>query len=258
MSDKIRALLLGVRFDLVTVDELLAFIYDRAQREQKSVVCHVNAHGMNLAFEQPWYRRVLNQADLVFCDGFGVLAGARLMGYRVRPEHRMTCPDYFERLGVECAERDLSLFLLAGQPGVTEQAIVRLKRAAPGLRVAGHHGYFAKSGGENDAVIAAVNAFRPDILYIGFGMPIQERWVAENIARVEARVFLPLGACLDFYTGTTTRGPRWATDAGLEWLTRLLTEPQRLWRRYLLGNPLFLARVVRQRLGFLRVDTPPS
>jgi N-acetylglucosaminyldiphosphoundecaprenol N-acetyl-beta-D-mannosaminyltransferase len=83
---------------------------------------------------------------------------------------------------------------------------------------------------------------------VGFGMPLQERWILDNINRIEARVFLPLGACLDFYTGNVYRGPRWMTDRGLEWLTRLFTEPQRLWERYVVGNPLFFYRLLKQRV----------
>ena len=79
-------------------------------------------------------------------------------------------------------------------------------------------------------------------------MPLQERWILDNISRIEAGVFLPLGACLDFYTSNVARGPRWMTDSGLEGLTRVVIEPQRLWKRFLLGYPLFLYRVLRQRI----------
>jgi N-acetylglucosaminyldiphosphoundecaprenol N-acetyl-beta-D-mannosaminyltransferase len=152
-------------------------------------------------------------------------------------------------LALACQQYDLSLFLLAGKPGVAEVAAGKLKTVAPDLEIATHHGYFQKTGSENEQVIARINAFRPDILYVGFGMPLQEKWIKNNIDRVETKVFLPLGACLDFYTGQVYRGPRWLTDHGLEWLARLLTEPRRLWRRYLIGNPRFLGRVLKQRLG---------
>lgn len=243
-----RVYVLGIGFNLVTRAELIDYIVTSAAAQQQTVIGHVNAHAMNLAVDQPWYRDFFNQADLVFCDGFGVLLAARIHGHHIVPQHRMTCPDYIEDLARACASRGQSLFLLAGRPGIVEQAIVRLQQAAPGLRINGHHGYFAKTGPENDQVIAQINAFHPDILYIGFGMPLQERWIIENRGQVQARVFLPLGACLDFYTGVTARGPQWATSSGFEWLTRLLTEPGRLWRRYLVGNPLFLLRVILERL----------
>ncbi|HBB33478.1 MAG TPA: glycosyltransferase [Cyanobacteria bacterium UBA8803] len=204
---------------------------------------------MNLAYEQPWYQDFLNQCDLVFCDGFGVLLGAKALGYSVESVHRMTCPDYIENFALACEKADVPLFLLAGKPGVVDKAIEMFKAVAPKLRVQGHHGYFDKSGEENDKVIQKINEFKPGILYVGFGMPLQERWILDNINRLDVKVFLPLGACLDFYTGSVYRGPRWMTDRGLEWLTRFFTEPQRLWERYVVGNPLFFYRVLQERLA---------
>ncbi|MBW4442993.1 MAG: WecB/TagA/CpsF family glycosyltransferase [Plectolyngbya sp. WJT66-NPBG17] len=246
--------LLNTRFHKLTVHDLIASIVQAAKSSEKTTIAHVNVRGMNFACSMPWYRRFINQANLVFCDGFGVLLGAKLNGYKVCSCHRMTCPDYIESLAKACEQQGVSLFLLAGEPGVTERAIAKLTAIAPNLKIQGHHGYFAKIGAENDAVIEQINRFQPDVLYVGFGMPLQERWIADNYDRVDTRVFLPLGACLDFYTGAVYRGPQWLTDLGFEWLTRLITKPGQLWQRYILGNPLFLSRILiesfRRHLGF--------
>jgi N-acetylglucosaminyldiphosphoundecaprenol N-acetyl-beta-D-mannosaminyltransferase len=241
-------ILLGTRFHKVRVPELIEYIVTAAKRKEKTVVGNVNVRAMNFAWELSWYRYFLNTSDLVFCDGFGVLLGAKMCGHCVNSSHRMTCPDYIEDLAKACEREHVSLFLLAGQPGVVDKAIAKLTAVAPKLNVQGHHGYFNKSGSENDAVIEQINHFKPDILYIGFGMPLQEQWIVDNLNRIDARVFLPLGACLDFYTDTVYRGPRWMTDRGLEWLARLFTEPSRLWERYVLGNPLFFYRVFKERI----------
>lgn len=240
--------LLQTRFHKLTVTDLINYVVEAAKLDKKTTVGNVNVRAMNFACEFPWYREFINNCDLVFCDGFGVLLGAKLQGYALESVHRMTCPDYIESLALACAKQDVSLFLLAGKPGVVDQAIAKLKAIAPNLKIQGHHGYFEKSGKENDAVIDQINQFKPGVLYIGFGMPLQERWILDNINRIDARVFLPLGACLDFYTGNVYRGPRWMTDRGLEWLTRLFTEPQRLWERYVVGNPLFFYRILRQQI----------
>ncbi|HAJ64535.1 MAG TPA: glycosyltransferase [Cyanobacteria bacterium UBA8543] len=208
----------------------------------------MNVRGMNFAYDLPWYRDFLNKSDLVFCDGVGVLLGAKLLGHSCESRHRMTCPDYIENLALACEKKDVSVFILAGQPGVVDKAITKLKAIAPNLRVEGHHGHFDKSGAENDAIIHKINTFKPDVLYVGFGMPLQERWILDNINKIDARVFLPLGACLDFYTNSVYRGPRWLTDNGFEWLTRLFTEPSRLWERYVVGNPLFFYRILQQKI----------
>lgn len=240
--------LLGTRFHKLRVEELIGYIVAAGQQDRKTIVANVNVHAMNFAQGLPWYQTFINQADLVFCDGFGVVLGAQLCGCQIGSSHRMTCPDYIEDLAKACEQGGVSLFLLAGKPGVSDAAIAKLRAIAPNLRIAGHHGFFEKTGPENDALIAQVNQFKPDVLYIGFGMPLQERWIADNLDQLNARVFLPLGACLDFYTGNIYRGPRWMTDRGLEWLSRLFTEPQRLWNRYLVGNTVFLARILVARL----------
>ncbi len=240
--------LLKTRFHKVTVHDLIQFIVQASRADQKAIVGNVNIRAANFAHELPWYRNFINNSDLVFCDGFGVMLGAKLMNYSIDSCHRMTCPDFIEDLARTCEAENVSVFLLAGKPGVTDQAMTKLKAIAPHLRIAGHHGYFDKSGAENDAIIECINAFNPDVLYVGFGMPAQEKWIWDNFNQINTRVFLPLGACLDFYTGSVYRGPRWMTDRGLEWLTRLVTEPQRLWDRYLVGNPLFLYRIFREKL----------
>ncbi len=246
--------LLKTRFHKVDVQQLIEYIVEAAKIGGKAIVGNVNIKAMNLAWELPWYQDFLNKANLVFCDGFGVLLGAKLFGYALTSEHRMTPPDFIEDLILACEQQNISIFLLAGKPGVTEKAIAKFKAIAPNLQIQGHHGHFEKSGEENNAVIEKINSFKPGILYVGFGMPLQERWILDNIDQIEAGVLLPIGACLDFYTDTVYRGPRWMTDRGLEWLSRLFIEPQRLWQRYILGNPLFLYRVLKQ--GILKYLQP--
>ncbi|MBD2197357.1 MULTISPECIES: WecB/TagA/CpsF family glycosyltransferase [Calothrix] len=244
---------LNTRFHQLTVQDLIKYIVKSGGIEQKTIIGNVNVRAINFSYQLPWYRNFINNADLVFCDGIGVILGARILGYKMESRHRMTCPDYIESLALACEQDNVSLFLLAGKPGVTDKAIKKLLEIAPNLRIAGHHGYFNKSGSENDVVIEKINKFKPDVLYIGFGMPLQEKWILDNFNKIETRVFLPLGACLDFYTDSVYRGPRWLTDNGFEWLTRLITEPTRLWERYIVGNPLFFYRIFKQRInqGFI-------
>jgi N-acetylglucosaminyldiphosphoundecaprenol N-acetyl-beta-D-mannosaminyltransferase len=243
--------LLGTKFHKLQVNDLIEFVVKSAKYPNKAIISNVNVRAINFAYELPWYRKFINKSDLVFCDGFGVILGAKFCGCNINSKHRMTCPDYIEELAKSCERENLSVFLLAGKPGTADKAITKLKAIAPNLKIKGHHGYFEKYGLENDSVIQLINQYKPDILYIGFGMPLQERWITENIEQVDARVFLPLGACLDFYTGTVYRGPKWITDRGLEWLTRLFTEPQRLCERYIVGNPLFFYRILRERIANL-------
>ncbi len=240
---------LGVPVDSLTVSELHEHLLRFVRTGARATVLHANVHAVNLAARYPWFRDILRGADLVFCDGHGVMLGARLLRQRL-PE-KITYADWTWTLAALCAREGWSLYLLGGTPGVADAAARRLIRHAPRLRIAGtHHGYFDKhdASGENLAVIDAINAARPDLLIVGFGMPIQEQWVSSNRDRIDASVVLTGGAVFDYVSGRLRRPPRWMRVRGLEWLGRLLIEPRRLARRYVLGNPAFFARVVRERL----------
>lgn len=260
MSDNTRALpavrILGVRVHSLTVEELHAELRRVITSRARALVLHANVHGLNLARREPWLRDLLNRAEIVFCDGAGVMLGARILGGFI-PE-RITYADWIWRLATFAAAEGYSIFLLGARPGVAEQAAAALTRHAPELRIAGtHHGYFDKrpDSPENAAVVAAINAARPDILIVAFGMPLQERWLEQNWPALSAHIGLSAGAALDYASGDLRRGPRWLTDNGFEWLARLLIEPRRLWRRYVLGNPQFLAAVLLERLRAGRLDT---
>jgi N-acetylglucosaminyldiphosphoundecaprenol N-acetyl-beta-D-mannosaminyltransferase len=246
--------LLGVRIHALRLDELLAYMGGVIAARRRAVISYANIHALNVAYRLPWFRAFLNDSDIVFCDGFGVKWGARLLGAHL-PE-RFTHTDWLARLA-DLASRDgFSIFLLGARPGVAAEVARRWQQLYPALRIAGsHHGYFDKAPGsaENQAVVDAINAARPNLLIVGFGMPTQERWLLENWDRLDANVALTAGAVFDYLAGAVPRAPAWMTDHGLEWLGRLVIEPRRLWRRYLVGNPLFLWRVLQQRRGRLRL-----
>jgi len=247
--------ILGVRVHALTVDQLHEQIAALVDRRAHALVLNVNVHAMNLTFDNPWLRELFNRAEIVFCDGAGIGLGARLLGYRL--PRRITYADWIWQLADFAAHRGFTLFLLGARPGVAKDAAARLQGRFPALRIVGvHHGYFDKSPGspDNESVVQEINALRPNILIVGFGMPLQERWLLENWEHIEANVALTGGAAFDYTSGQLRRAPRRMTDSGFEWLGRLLIEPRRLWRRYIIGNPLFLWRVLQQRLGLLRFD----
>ena len=248
MSGGGRVGVLGVGVDRITVEGLHAELA-RLVGRRGGIVLNANAHCLNLCQEDEGLRRFFAAADAVFCDGAGVRLAARVLGDQL-PE-RITYADWLPRLADLAEERGFSLFFLGARPGVAGEAARRLKASHPDLRVVGaRHGYFHHRAGnpENGAVVAEINAARPDGLLVGLGMPLQECWRMENHRGLDVGVALTGGAVFDYASGRRRRGPRLLTDNGFEWLARLLVEPRRLWRRYLLGNPLFLARVLAQRL----------
>ncbi len=241
---------MGVGVDALTVEELHARIACFIEEKEHALILNANAHGLNLAYRDGRMRRILDRAEIVFCDGAGIMLAARILGRRI-PE-RITYADWAWKLAEFADKLGFSLFFLGARPGVAEKAAGRLRERFPNLRIAGvQHGYFDRTLGspENEAVVERINAAKPDILLVGFGMPIQEYWLDENWAKVGANVALTGGAVFDYVSGELQRGPRLLTENGLESVARLLVEPRRLWRRYVVGNPLFLLRVLKQRLG---------
>lgn len=241
--------ILGVQVHPLTVDQLHEELAQLIETDSHAEVLHVNVHGMNLSADNPWLRDYLNQAEIVFCDGAGIILGARILGQHI-PE-RITYADWMWQLAEFAAARGYSFYFLGAKPGIAQTAADRMIAHFPELKIAGvRDGYFNKDNGhpDNEAVLADINAARPNILVVGMGMPMQERWLLDNWNRIDANIALTGGAVFDYISGDLKRAPTWMTDNGLEWLGRLLIEPRRLWQRYIVGNPVFLARVIRERL----------
>jgi N-acetylglucosaminyldiphosphoundecaprenol N-acetyl-beta-D-mannosaminyltransferase len=241
--------ILGVGVDALSLEGVLGRIHAAVSSGEHMLVSHVNITGLNLAYEQPWLRDFYNHCDLVYCDGMGVQLAARWSGAPL-PE-RFTLADWIWRLAKLAVDRHFSIYLLGNPPGMAERAAQKLTTGYPGLQIAGtQHGYFDKSPGqiENQAVIEAINAVRPNVLLVGFGMPIQERWLKENWPRLKVNVAITCGALFEYLAGDLKRGPEWMTQNYLEWLARLVISPRRYARRYLRDIPLFMYRLARQRL----------
>lgn len=239
---------LGVRIRNVTRQQAIELVEEAIGRRDGPAVSifFVNAHTLNLAASDLSYRQVLNSADLVFADGTGVRWAARLQGVRVR--ENLVGTDFTPALLESHPGRGHSYFMLGADVRTIGVAADYARRAFPGWRQAGyHHGYLA-SEPLSSAAIDAINAARPDVLLVGMGNPIQEQWIQQNLPRVNVAVCMGIGGLFDYWAGNVSRAPTWLRKLGHEWLWRLYQQPALKARRYLVGNPLFLARVVRERL----------
>lgn len=238
--------LLDVRIHSLTVSQLHSYIAHAITEAQKKIILNTNIHCYNLACDLPWLKDFLNSADINFCDGAGIVLGARFFGYKI--PGRITYADWMWQLAAFAADNNFSFFFLGAKPGVAEKAAQKLTERFPNLTIATHHGYFdmSEEAQENLAVIECINTIKPDILVLGFGMPLQEQWLKENWAKLEVNIALTGGAVFDYVSGELKRGPKWMTDNGMEWLARLLIEPKRLWKRYLIGNLFFFWLIFKQ------------
>jgi N-acetylglucosaminyldiphosphoundecaprenol N-acetyl-beta-D-mannosaminyltransferase len=238
--------LFGITVQTAPPADLLREILGFAERSERRRVGYVNAHVLNQSFTSDELRASLRAADLVYCDGYGVRLAAKMIGLPV--PHRMTGADWIWGVAALCEESGRSLYLLGSDPGSSAEAAAALQRWYPGLRVTGtHHGFFEIGSPHSERVLEHIAEERPDILLVGMGTPQQELWVERYFDRVEAHVVWTVGALFDYLSGRVPRAPHWIADHGFEWIFRLLVEPRRMWRRYLLGNPAFLYRVWAER-----------
>lgn len=248
----VRASLLGLSIDEMSQLEAIETIRGIWRRGAKSRVFFVNAHCVNNAFASFAYTQSLRQAEFVLPDGSGVLLASKIL--RLPIKHNLNGTDLTPLICQSAAEDGRSIFLLGAQPGTAEQAAKSLVERFPTLRIAGvRDGYFAVE--ESAEIVARINAAQPDILLVALGVPLQELWITEHFDELQAPVCLAVGALFDFLSNSVPRAPMILRRLGLEWMFRLLREPRRLWKRYLIGNVTFLSRVFAARLGFQMTPT---
>lgn len=242
------AIVLGVKIARLRLEDVLGQIQAAIEENRRLFITHTNVSGLNIAYEQEWYREILNSSDITFCDGMGVMIGSRLLGYRI--PQRFTLADWMFPLAQQAETRGYSLFFLGNPPGAADKAAENLRQRYPGLEILGtQHGFFNKTSAhpENIRVLETINALQPEILLVGFGMPLQEKWLSENWALLNVKIAVTCGALFEYLSGDLKRGPRWMTEHYLEWLARMFISPRRYLKRYLRDNPLFLYRILKQR-----------
>ena len=231
-----------IAFDALTLDGAVGRICQLARRRPASTVVTPNVDIVVLAHRDPRLRQAIAAATLVLADGQPIVWASRL-----RPPGlpgRVTGADLVPALAARAAQEGLSLFLCGAAPGVAERAAEELRRRHPSLRIVG---VAAPPREELDspALIEEINGARADILVLAFGAPIQEIWMERHRERLAVGVAIGAGAGIDFLAGVQRRAPAWMQRAGLEWAYRLAREPRRLWRRYLVRDPLFAWYLLR-------------
>lgn len=249
--------LLGARMNAIALGDHNHIIRRAIDEGRREIIGHHNLHSLYVLQRDARFARFYDLAHWISIDGMPLVWLGRLRGLPLVREHRTTCIDSLPPILAEAAERGWRVFHLGSAPGVGEQAERYFAERLPGLQLRTHHGYFDMTPGsrENEAVLAAIRDFRPAILMVGMGMPRQEYWIHDNWSRLEVNAVLPVGAAFAYWGGAIPTPPRWMGWSGLEWLYRLVSEPRRLWRRYLvepwsLLGPL-VAELRRPRSGML-------
>jgi N-acetylglucosaminyldiphosphoundecaprenol N-acetyl-beta-D-mannosaminyltransferase len=243
--------ILGYRVTTTSIDACLQQIFGwiESAAKGKYFAC-LNPHSIEIAQRDPAFSKALHDTDLAVPDGVGILIASRILGGAIR--QRITGSDVFWGLNHLLNEQGgYSVFFLGATPETLARIVERMRRDYPKVQVAGVYSPPFKeafSDEENTAMVQAINAAHPDVLWVGMTAPKQEKWVRQHRDQLDVRFIGPVGAVFDFFIGRVQRSHPAFQRMGLEWLPRLLQEPRRLWRRNFVSNPSFLLRVIRARL----------
>jgi len=226
--------------DRVTTAETLAAIAATVGSRGRMRICTPNAAHVVTAKHDPAFRYAVNSADLAIADGMGVVYASLLLGRRLSLVSGRLILEPVCRIA---ADRGWTVAFYGGGPGVAAGAAECISRRIPKLHVVSAEAGFVSARGEGGAPAPPA-----DILFVGLGTPKQELWLHQHFAELSCRVAIGVGAAFDFASGRFDEPPSWVTRSGLEWAIRLLREPTRLWRRYLVGIPEFALIVGTQRV----------
>ena len=242
--------ILGVRIDNMSMQDALETISRSLDREGECrQISFVNADCMNKSVTDSDYKRALDNSDLVLADGIGLKMAGSILQSPIKENVNGT--DLLPRLCELMHGRGASIYLLGARPEVVDAVAARIQREYPQIRIAGvQNGYF-KSEAE---VVGNIAAAAPDLLLVAMGAPFQELFISKNLLDMNAKLCIGVGGLFDFYSGRIPRAPQWMRDAGLEWTFRLYQEPNRMWKRYLVGNFVFLTRVLLSKFKLHKFD----
>jgi N-acetylglucosaminyldiphosphoundecaprenol N-acetyl-beta-D-mannosaminyltransferase len=251
-----RANVLGVGVHAINMQQAVSYLIDAGCRRQKGYVCVTGVHGVMEAQTDEHFREILNSSLLTTPDGMPTVWVGKSTGHSEMG--RVFGPDLMLNLCRESVSCGLKHFLYGGQPGVADELKRSLQERFPGLQIVGTYTPpFRQLNSEEQRQLAQqVKSVRPDIFWVGLSTPKQERFMAEYLPKLDASIMLGVGAAFDLHTGRMKDSPEWIKNAGLQWAHRLAQDPRRLWKRYFINNPKFIAAIAAQLIGIRRYSLP--
>jgi N-acetylglucosaminyldiphosphoundecaprenol N-acetyl-beta-D-mannosaminyltransferase len=238
---------LGIPIALTDYDEAMDVMEGMIARRDPGYVCALAVHGLMVGRTDPEMRAALMGASLVVPDGMPLVWAANALGENL--PNRVYGPELMLRYSHRCAERGHRVWLYGGrdQASLIELAL-RMRRRHPGIRIVGGYSppYRTLTQQEEDGILRQIDEARPDVLWVGIGVPKQEKWMARMRGSVDVPVMCGVGAAFDFHAGRISQAPPWMQERGLEWTYRIAQEPRRLLPRYIYYNPRFMIAFARQ------------
>lgn len=236
----------GLQFLDQPIAEIATALIRAAHGKSRQIVHFVNAHCFNVAACDRDYANILKNSPYLFADGFGMAIAARLWGIHLH--NNVNGTDLFPLLCEKAAVENVTLAFLGAKPDIANVCARKMIARYPGLKVVWiEHGYLAPA--DEVRRIQTLNACGAGLLFVAKGVPAQEKWMRDNAADITVPVILGVGALFDYYSGAVRRAPSFIRKLRMEWLFRLVQEPVRLFRRYVIGNPEFIVRAIKLRVS---------
>lgn len=221
--------------------EILKIIQNLISLNQKGTVSYVNANSLNLVYKDDKMKKYLSAFNILHPDGLGVFLASKFLYGKNGFAKRITGSDFYNELIYHSIKNNWSFFFL----GNIEETLSKISKANPNLIIKGYcNGFNFKSA----ELIDKVNVSKPNILIVGLGSPKQEEWIISNKNKIDVNVIIAVGDGIKVFAGNKRRGPKILQKLGLEWFVRFIYEPKRLWKRYFIGIPIFILRVIRFKL----------
>lgn len=245
-----RANVLGVGVSAINLPEAVQLLLAAAKSDRKGYVCVTGVHGVSEAQNDAGFRSILNAAFLNTPDGMPMSWVGRMQGYSAMD--RVYGPDLMRDLSAAGVAHGMRHFYYGGKEGVADDLKRKMEERFPGIQIVGTYTppFRPLNEEEETQLFESVAALKPHFFWVGLSTPKQERFMARYWSRLDANIFFGVGAAFDMHAGQISQAPYWMQRSGLEWFYRLMVEPKRLWKRYLINNPLFLARIALQFCGF--------
>jgi len=249
-----RTNILGVGVSAVDMEQAIRECDELIAQNGRGYVCVTGVHGVMEAQKDAGFRKILNRSFLNVPDGMPTVWLGRLQGHQNM--RRVYGPDFMIEFCGHSVSRNYRHFLYGGNEGVAGQLAENLHRRLLGLQIVGTYTppFRELNADEERELAAKVRESKPDVIWVGISTPKQERFMARYLGKLDTKLMVGVGAAFDFHTGRMKDAPDWVKAAGLQWLHRLLQEPRRLARRYLINNPKFVVRVILQLMGIQRYN----
>lgn len=236
-----RVELFGINVDNVSNEEAIRKIELLIKKNNPSLVVTPNVHHINILQKDNEFREIYSQASMVLPDSKPLFWTSKIL--KMPLKERVAGSDLLPSFCKLAAKKRYRLFFLGSGPGIARKAADILTEINPGLIIAGTYSPpfgFEDDEGENRKIVEMINKSNPDVLFVGLGAPKQEKWIWRYKDEINVPISIAVGAAFDFIAGNVKRAPRWMQKFGFEWFFRLYQEPRRLWKRYLIGNFIFL------------------